>query len=92
MSKTIDIDPEVTSLKDAAIAYFDEGGWDKKDLIKIKRCKAIWELSDVIYNHFATYVGRRKGWGDEGIGELSEEFKEDIAKAAGMPEAFDGVF
>jgi hypothetical protein len=68
-----------------ALAYLAEGGWTGRDK-PIRKLKAAHTAEDVwsALWYAAEYIGRRKGWGEEGIGELHGQFLDEIAKRCGI--------
>ena len=70
---------------EVALAYFREGGWNGREML-MKRLKAAKTAKDVwcaVY-YAAEQIGNRKGYGEEGKGELHSEFLDEIAKRCGI--------
>lgn len=80
--------PRLSKIKEAAVSFFKKGSWDDESLLGIKAATNYQDLVDAIAE-FADAIGDRKGYGDEGKGELEGEFQSKIAEMAGDPDYFD---
>jgi len=89
-------DPESITgrLKVAAMSYLQRQQWhagdrrefrrpSHRDLLELRAAKDVRAWGDAIYG-LAQQVGERKGWGDEGVGDLHSEMMTAIAAEAGI--------
>jgi len=77
----------INKVRDVAISRFTKEGWNDKDLAYFYTAKTADDLFGA-FEWIAEQVGKRKDMGDEAVSELSDQLRDEVVRAAGLPKFF----